>query len=121
MFTYSEIQNFKTPLAELWDPGVERCGIITATGEIQEKRNRASDPTRFFEFDIKDLEGAVATWHTHPQSTANLSIDDYRFFQSWPELTHFIVSLTDVRCYLTSKGLVHLVDEEKDHPSRISS
>ena len=83
MFTYTEIQKFKKPLAEFWDPEVERCGIITAEGEIVEKTNRAADPARFFEFSIEDLEGAVATWHTHPKSSANLSIDDYRFFQSW--------------------------------------
>lgn len=94
--------------------------MITPKGEILEKPNRSSTPELLFEFHEDDLAGAVATWHTHPTTTANLSIDDYRFFQSWPNFTHFIVSTTEVWCYVTSKQLVYLIDDEADFPSRPS-
>ena len=118
MLTFSEIQGFKKKLIGHWDPTVELCGVITPEGEIVEKPNLSSEPENRFEFALEDLEGAVATWHTHPSGSANLSIDDYRFFQSWPNQTHFIISHDEVRCYTTWDDLVYLVEQEKDHPAR---
>jgi proteasome lid subunit RPN8/RPN11 len=121
MHTFSEIQNFKTPLRELWETGNERCGIITEAGEIIEKTNISMDPEHQFEFALEDLDGAYATWHTHPKTDANLSIADYWFFKSWPSKSHFIITLTEVRCFLTAQGIVYFVDEEEDHPSWLPS
>jgi proteasome lid subunit RPN8/RPN11 len=117
MLTFSEIQSFKKKLSGHWNPTVELCGVITSELEIEEKTTRAEDPNQRFEFELCDLEGTTGTWHSHPTGSANLSIDDYRFFQSWSNQTHFIISSNEVRCYLTCKGVVYLIDEEKDHPT----
>jgi proteasome lid subunit RPN8/RPN11 len=120
MLSFSELQNFKKQLQELWIPEVERCGVIEAPDLILEKPNRARDPKHHFQFDIADLESCHSTWHTHPATTSNLSIDDYHFFKSWPRKAHFIISSKQVRCYLVRKGHVFLVDEKEDHPERLS-
>ncbi len=105
-------------MREYFATGAERCGVITAQGEILECENLAQAPGDAFLFREEDLEGAVATWHTHPQGSSNLSIADYYFFKSWPKLSHFIVSKDDVWCYvIDSHSLVVLVDEEVDHPA----
>lgn len=118
MLTFSEIQAFKQKLKKHWSPNVELCGVITPELGVEEKQNRSPEPEQRFEFALEDLDGVVGTWHSHPNGTANLSLDDYRFFQSWPNQTHFIISHDEVRCYVTCEGLVHLVEEEKDHPTR---
>lgn len=117
MLSYSEIQEYKKKLFGQWKPGDERLGVFR-NGELFETVNQAEDPEKFFEFLEEDLEGAEATWHTHPQSNANLSIEDFWFFKSWSNLVHFIVSNTEVRCYLVFKGLVYSVDAEEDYPPR---
>lgn len=119
MLTFSEIQTFKSKLPAFYQTETERCGVILADGQIVERENLASDPANHFQFRLEDLEGAVATWHTHPKSTGNLSIDDYYFFKSWPSQTHFIISFDGIWCYLTDElNRVIQVDVEEDYPPR---
>ena len=115
MLTYSEIQSFKQQLKSKWHPTTEKCGTISDTGEVIDCVNLARDPENFFEFSLEDLEGVSATWHTHPSPSSNLSIDDYRFFQSWPNQLHFIISSEQVWCYQVAEGLVYLVEDEEDY------
>lgn len=116
MLTFCEIQSFKSKLRKHWDPEVELCGIVNEAGEIEETKNVSGDPKNRFEFLLEDLNRAQVSWHSHPSGTANLSIADYRFFQSWPSLTHFIVSIDEVRCYGVHEGMVYLIEQENDHP-----
>lgn len=110
---------FKDSLQTWWRPGDERCGIIDLKGLIVEKKNWAEDCSHYFTFELSDLKDVQATWHTHPENvTANLSIADHGFFKSWVHLTHFIVSSTEVRCYIVLNGLVYQIDEDEDLPSR---
>lgn len=88
-------------------------------GQPVEMQNRAPDPLNHFEFQLEDLDGAEATWHTHPQTSANLSIEDYWFFTSWPLLLHFVISEEEVRCYVSRDGHVFCIAEENDLPPRL--
>lgn len=119
MLSFSEIQSFSGQLSGYWAADVERCGVITRTNTVLEVQNQAQDPKNTFAFQIKDLENdPKATWHSHPETTANLSIEDYRFFQSWPELVHFIIGVDGVRCYQVLDGIVYLVEDEADYSPR---
>ena len=120
MLPFSMIQELKSSLSGWWTDGDERCGIITPEGEIIECENRAADPTDRFQLSEEELKRAAATWHTHPKSSANLSLPDYYFFKSWSEINHFIVSSTEVRCYSTFDGLLYVTDDETDYPPRLS-
>lgn len=101
---------------------MELCGTILPDREIRDCKNLSTEPNRTFQFQLEDLEGQLASWHSHPTGyNANLSIEDYGFFVSWPELLHFIVASDEVRCYTVEKGIVYLVDEEKDYPVRASA
>lgn len=120
MLPFSEIQEFKRSLQSRWREGVEVCGIITPEGEIEETENLSETPRETFEFRPEDLGRAACSWHTHPQSSANLSIDDFHFFKSWFSLTHFVISKTEVRCYIVLEDQVYQIDEEEDHPAWIS-
>ena len=119
MFAFSEIQAFKTSFLKFWHPENERCGIVTVAGKIVKKVNRADDPTDNFEFRYEDLKSAVATWHTHPNKSINLSIADYWFFMQWPKMLHFVVSQDNASCYVVVDGTVRVIDEEEDCPPRI--
>ena len=119
MLTFSEIQSFSIRLRGYWAPDVERCGVISRNLRIREVQNRSEDPKNTFAFQLKDLENGVkATWHSHPVTTANLSIDDYRFFQAWPEMLHFIIGVDGVRCYQVHDGIVYYVEDEADYSPR---
>lgn len=49
---------------------------------------------------------AVATWHTHPKTSANLSSSDWRMFKAQDSLKHYIVSEHEVRGYFIANGKV---------------
>lgn len=117
---FSEIQSFKGPLSEFWDPMRERCGTITSEGTLRESTNLAPDPLNDFLFPEGDLEIAKASWHTHTYGDANLSLADYWFFKSWPNLVHFVIYKGDVRCYLYLDDTLHYIAHENDIPARIS-
>lgn len=120
MFTFSRLQQLKEELRAQWIPDVEACGVITPEGAVETRKNQAEDPTDRFSFLIEDLQGISATWHTHPASSANLSIGDYWFFMQWSELVHFVVSVDEVRCYVVIQGKVRFIDEAKDHSAWVS-
>lgn len=100
-----------------WNNTTETCGTIRPDGSIAESENLAADPQNNFEFPEGDLEGAAASWHTHPYGSANLSIPDYWFFKSWLNIDHFIIYKDEVRCYRTLNGVVYSIDEEDDLPA----
>jgi proteasome lid subunit RPN8/RPN11 len=95
--------------------------VISVNLDIVEVPNRSENPEYTFAFDAEVLDdGPVATWHTHPNTTANLSIEDYRFFQCWPEMLHFVIGVDEVRCYQVHNGIVFCVDDEADYTPRAS-
>jgi proteasome lid subunit RPN8/RPN11 len=103
-----------------WQPTTEACGVIDDDLVIIPCQNHASDPYDHFKFSEDDLKG-VATWHTHPQSNANLSIADYWFFVQWSMQIHFIVAQDEVRCYAVHEGKVYSVDQEEDFSAWLSA
>ena len=119
MLTFSEIQTLKRQLLGYWGAETERCGVIEANQIIAEVPNLSKDPKNTFTFRMEDLHNGVeATWHSHPVTAANLSIEDYRFFQSWPQMVHFIIGVDGVRCYQVIDGIVYCVEDEADYSPR---
>lgn len=102
-------------LAALWVPTRERCGFVLDDNSIVECPNVHENPEKFFEISLDSIakyEGrVVATWHTHPMTGPNLSADDYRTFQAYPDWFHYIVSDREVWCYYVRNKAVILVDE----------
>lgn len=106
-----------TKLAPLLKEGdtEERCGFVTKRGRIVHVPNIADDPKAAFRIDpaatLSWLEkGAVATWHTHPYTTANLSGEDYECFCVWDNLVHYVIgrrnNQIEVATYRVEDGLV---------------
>ena len=84
----------KQTLLEYWSPVIERCGFVLPSGTIIEVPNTHPNPTTNFAFAesyFKKFDNAIATWHTHPSTGPNLSVEDYRSFLSHPEVFHYIV------------------------------
>lgn len=102
-----------------WNPEVELCGVIDLQGDIVECVNLARYPQDAFQFEEEDLQGVAASWHSHPKTSANLSIQDFYFFKSWPSILHFVIASSEVRCFAVLNGTVYLLDQEEDHPSRL--
>lgn len=88
-------------------------------GKIVECQNLHPAPENNFQFDPEDLSKATATWHTHVNGTANLSLEDYRFYLAWPKLNHFIVTSDKVNLYVVESGVVYQANAENDLPSRL--
>lgn len=91
--------------------GPERGGFITQTGEIVELTNIADDPNEGFYPDIdlvalSHLDTAIATWHSHPGASANLSVEDWHTFVNYPDLSHAIIGTDGVRWYRVENGVV---------------
>jgi proteasome lid subunit RPN8/RPN11 len=103
-------------LLAMWNPLAERCGFILTDGSIVEVPNIHQNPEKFFEISpesIGQYEGRVsATWHTHPQTGPNLSVEDYRAFQNYPDWFHYIVAEAEVWCYYVRNKAVILLDED---------
>lgn len=101
-------------LQKLWSYSPEQCGLILNDNSIVPLRNIHPDPWHNFQIDPKELEehrlNIQATWHTHPKTTANLSVEDYRLFQQLPAWYHYIVSRDEVRCYYVTDRVVYLYD-----------
>lgn len=97
-------ETIKAFLSTLYsDTGNERCGFIMPS-TLVEVANVHLNPTEGFDISADDIvrwgNECVATWHTHPGATSNLSEDDYScFVKQWPELHHFIVGSDGVKCY----------------------
>ena len=99
------------------DEGNERLGFVLEDGTILETFNNHDDPEFgamyrsadlfAYVYDPDRLVSAVATWHTHPSATNNLSGDDYVAFTNHPHLEHYIVGKNGVaKYYVTEDGVV---------------
>lgn len=97
------------------DEGPERLGFILRSGEVVELPNSHDDPeqgARFlsddlFEYLYSGNFDVVATWHTHPSATCNLSGEDYIAFNNNPQVEHYIVGNDGVAKYFVDeKGVV---------------
>src|SRR3546814_13066179 len=92
------------------DDGFEHCGLILTTGEIIELVNVAEDPFESFEISDDDLikyeDQAIASWHTHPGQSSQLSLSDYEGFLSYPDLQHHIIGNDGVTSYFIKNGKV---------------
>lgn len=87
---------------------LEHCGVILKSGEIVELPNNHPNPENFFMIMEEHLLNpeVVATFHTHPKSGPNLSVEDYFAFQGYPELLHYIVSRDEIWCFGTINGIL---------------
>ncbi len=83
-------------------------GFILASGEVVAADGEADQHnfTMNSQFLLKYINDAVATWHTHPAATANLSLYDWDTFVSNPDLKHFIIAVDEVRGYEVVNGSV---------------
>lgn len=102
-------------LSQFYAPsGPERVGFILDNDEIVEVDNVSVTPEDGFEVSAEDLvrfEGrTVATWHTHPNETSNLSLDDYLGFLNWPDLRHYIIGNDGVKAFVV-KGKTVIGDD----------
>ena len=96
-------------LLDLYEGQNERVGFVLEDGSLVEVENIAPDPDKAFLVCAEDVikhEDAVATWHTHPSDTANLSAGDYETFVFFPDMLHFIVGTDGVRSYKVENGRV---------------
>lgn len=99
--------------------GDERVGFILQDGAIVEVENIAVDPAEGFDIATEDLvtfgDLAVATWHTHPDESCNLSANDHQGFLWWPNLLHFIFGKNGLAVYQVSpEGRVVNCDDDAD-------
>lgn len=105
--------------------GNERVGFILNTGEVVEVENISEKPQESFiissESLIKYEDTMVASFHTHPNGTSNLSSDDYIAFRGWPDLKHFIIGKDGISCYIVNGSGTVLKDETQNCLSRLFS
>lgn len=90
--------------------GPERGGIVTKLGLV-ELKNVCEDPINGFELSYEDLDkldeiNTLATFHTHPGSSSNLSHEDYESFMSYPRLTHYIIGEDGISTYKVLNGML---------------
>ncbi len=101
-------------LHELYDPAELRevCGLIDIYGHVHLVDNVHTEPEKGYRMDpvsalrlLNDQE-IVATVHTHPNGTSNLSQEDYAGFSLWPDLAHYIVGNDGITHYWFEDGLL---------------
>lgn len=84
--------------------GNERVGFIFDDESVIEVDNISESPSNSFDVRTEDLllhaTKAVASWHTHPNGSSNLSPLDYDAFKAWPDMKHYIVGNDGVSCYI---------------------
>jgi proteasome lid subunit RPN8/RPN11 len=101
----------KRELLKLLAPGPERGGVILDDGAIFELTNISEEPGTSCILDLIPLvpvvDRMVATWHTHPDATADLSGMDWDSFTQWPACAHAIIGTDGVKWYRV-KGLAVL-------------
>lgn len=86
----------------------ERCGLIFENGDVLELVNKHPSPEDNFVIYEDDLfrEGVVGTFHTHPRSSANLTVTDYYAFRQYPQLRHYIISPVEIWCFHMINGIL---------------
>lgn len=115
------IKELRSVLKSLYtEGGPERCGFILPGNKLVEVKNTAPNPEEGFQVSPEDFiqymdeEGAIATWHTHPNYQSNISGDDYIAFKAFSDQHHFIIGNDGVRCYkmdMTKKAIMEVADE----------
>ena len=83
-------------------------GYITDKNEVIKCKNTHPNKENNFMFSCEDLdkledESTIATFHTHPKKSANLSKEDYNSFLNWEKLLHFIIGQDKINCYKVSE------------------
>lgn len=83
-------------------------GYITNKNEVIQCENVHPNKYNNFMFSCEDLdklenESVIATFHTHPKKSANLSKEDYNAFLNWEKLLHFIIGQDKINCYKVSE------------------
>lgn len=58
----------------------------------------------FEDLDRLDEADTLATFHTHPGQSANLSYEDYESFMGYPYLTHYIIGADGIKSYRVVNG-----------------
>lgn len=102
----------KLLLAMLGEPGTpERGGFVMSDGSLMELENLSDKPNDGAALNptveqLERLPEARATWHTHPGTTANLSVGDFETFVGWANMLHAIVGTDGVRWYGVKNGAV---------------
>lgn len=94
--------------------GNERIGFILSDESVVECVNAHDDPEFGASYRSADLFDfvynedteirAIATWHTHPNVSSNLTGEDYAAFKSHPHLAHYIVGNDGVSKYTVEDG-----------------
>lgn len=100
-------------LFNLFDPnGDELCGVIYEDGTVVSLPNIHPNPRDNFAMSVEPLQDpkVIATWHTHPRTSANLSVEDYRAFVQFPRLRHYVVAATEIWCYRMAGDILVLDD-----------
>lgn len=97
------------------ESGDERGGYITSDYKMYEVKNNHPEKSNNFMFSCEDLEkleddNVIATFHTHPNKTSNLSKEDYEAFLNWEKLLHFIIGKDRISCYKVSDRGTVLVE-----------
>jgi proteasome lid subunit RPN8/RPN11 len=100
------LERIKTNLLALYKPnGAERVGFVQEENRIVEVANVHDEPTLGFQVSPADIIRFVeerkcwATWHTHPNEDCNLSGEDYRMFNAYKHMHHFIIGNDGIRHY----------------------
>lgn len=89
----------------------ERGGLILDDHTLVEIENHSETPLEGAVLSLQPehlalLPRAIGTWHTHPGSTANLSVGDSQTFTAWPDMLHAIVGEEETRWYAVRHGAV---------------
>ena len=114
-------KTLKKKLLDLYnDSGVERVGVILSDTKLVELENIAPNPQTQFLISAEDtleylLSGkAKGTFHTHPNASANLSVDDYTAFLNYPDIQHIIVGKDGIKIYEVADGAVIQQEDTSD-------
>lgn len=99
----------------------ERCGIILKGFQFIEVPNIAPDPYNFCAWETHHLSATdiIGTWHTHPNTTPNLSCEDYRLFSRYPYLKHYIIAEKETWSFFMEDGVLLCNHNEDDCSTRL--
>ena len=102
--------NNKHLLHSKYGGDLERVGFILSDDTLVEVQNICDKPEGGFDVSGEDLvlhmDNAVASWHTHPNTTSNLSVGDFDSFLNYPKLRHFIIGSDGITEYYVEDGEV---------------
>lgn len=106
----SDIKNYYV------DNGDEACGFVLKSGEVIQVTNHAENKKTDFEIDEADLnehaDQIAATWHTHPATNCNLSVEDYACFVAFPDWLHYIYDGHRLACYTVNQETGYVLVKE---------